>query len=138
MPSRLSAASVKPSSTAVLTRPKTPKSPRLRSAKAPLRAEHASAFHIRTQGARPAISHWRCGPDGRASSGAGLQHHAAEPVAGEERELHIEPALAEGTAAKLLRLLDPVLGRIPMDEELVGRRGVAATGLEEHPRGLAK
>src|SRR5207244_6830566 len=74
----------------------------------------------------------------RASSGVGLQNHAAEPVAGEERELHIEAVLAEGTAAKLLRLLDPVLGRVPMDEELVGRGGVAATGLEEYPRGVAQ
>src|SRR5205085_1818522 len=40
-----------------------------------------------------------------ASSEPGLQHRAAEPVTGEERELHIEPALAERTATELLCLL---------------------------------
>jgi hypothetical protein len=39
-----------------------------------------------------------------------------------------------GTAAKAPPLLDPVLGRVSMDEELVGRGGGAATGLEEYQR----
>ena len=72
------------------------------------------------------------------SSGAGLQHRTAEPVAGEEREFHVQPALPEGTASKLLRLLHAVLGRVPVKKELVGGRGVAAAGQEEYSRGLPK
>src|SRR5438105_3995965 len=72
------------------------------------------------------------------SSGAGLQHRTPEPVTGEERELHIQPTLPEGTASKLLRLLHSVLGRVPVEKELVGGRCVAAAGQEEYSGGLAK
>src|SRR6478672_11786636 len=65
--------------------------------------------------------------------GRRLQHRGAEPAAGEQGELDLEPVGRDGPAAHLLGLLDPVVDGVGVhDEPGRGRRVAAGAEIDAH------